>query len=311
MRSALSTLRSTRQMLCQVPRASRPPTHGHRRVRRDDRGHHVRPAVPRRPVPVPPAVVGGQQVPQRAQQVVVAARAGLDDRDAGRGVRDEERQQPVAAARPRTRRSHGSGRARPRGRRCGTHASSTPWSRPCHERCHAWWTSSPSHLARSAISASTAVRTSLVERLVLVDARPPAAPRPSGRRSRRASRPAGRRAGPAARSSPTGAWRRACTSRGSTRTRTAPRSACGRRPAGRTATAGPSGRRSPASRCAGSTRHSPLTPSTAAGSPAWPTPLGSGDPVAGILARAMPSAASRRRRGCRRASSTSGTGSSG
>ncbi len=48
-------------------------------------------------VPVPPAVVGREQVAEGRQQVVVAARAGLDDRDARRRVRDEDVQQPVAA----------------------------------------------------------------------------------------------------------------------------------------------------------------------------------------------------------------------
>jgi hypothetical protein len=93
----LSTLRSTRQTLCQVPSASRPSSTGDGGVRRHDRRHHVRAAVAARPVRVPPAVVGRQQVAERAEQVVVAAGAGLDDRDAGRGVRDEQLQQPVPA----------------------------------------------------------------------------------------------------------------------------------------------------------------------------------------------------------------------
>ena len=38
----------------------------------------------------------GQQVAERGEQVVVAAGAGLQDRDAGRGVRDEQVQQAVA-----------------------------------------------------------------------------------------------------------------------------------------------------------------------------------------------------------------------
>ena len=48
-------------------------------------------------VAVPPAVVGRQQVAERGEQVVVAARTGLDDRDAGGRMRDEHVQQPVAA----------------------------------------------------------------------------------------------------------------------------------------------------------------------------------------------------------------------
>ena len=47
-------------------------------------------------VPVPPAVVRGEQVRERGEQVVVAAGAGLEDREAGGGVRDEEVEQAVA-----------------------------------------------------------------------------------------------------------------------------------------------------------------------------------------------------------------------
>ena len=99
-RSALSTLRSTRQMLCQVPRASRPSRTGTVAYGGTSAGMHVRAAVARAAVPVPPAVVGRQQVGQGREQVVVAAGAGLDDRDAGRRVRHEHVQQPVAARRP-------------------------------------------------------------------------------------------------------------------------------------------------------------------------------------------------------------------
>ena len=92
--------------------------------------------------------------------------------------------------------------------------------------------------------------------------------RPPGRRSRRPCRPAGRRAGPAAPSSPSAAWRPACTSRAGSRTRTARPSACGRRPAGRAGTAArPALEASRSSRYAGSTRHVPRTPSTTAASP--------------------------------------------
>ena len=82
-----------------LPGAEREPApeHGHRGVRRYERRHHVRAAVPGRPVPVPPAVVGRQQVRQRREQVVVRPGPGLEDRDAGRRVRDEHVQQPVAA----------------------------------------------------------------------------------------------------------------------------------------------------------------------------------------------------------------------
>ena len=46
-------------------------------------------------VPVPPAVVRGEQVRERGEQVVVAARARLDDGDAGRRVGDEQVEQAV------------------------------------------------------------------------------------------------------------------------------------------------------------------------------------------------------------------------
>ena len=69
-RSGLSTLRSTSATDCQVPSASAAADDRHRRVRRDQRGQHVRPAVAARAVRVPPAVVGGQQVGQHGQQVV-------------------------------------------------------------------------------------------------------------------------------------------------------------------------------------------------------------------------------------------------
>jgi hypothetical protein len=49
-------------------------------------------------MPVPPAVVGRQQVAQRGQQIVVAAGARLDDRDPRGRVRHEHLEQPVALA---------------------------------------------------------------------------------------------------------------------------------------------------------------------------------------------------------------------
>ena len=48
-------------------------------------------------VGVPVAVVTRQQPFQRVDQVVVGARTGLDDRDPGRRVRDEDVAQPVTA----------------------------------------------------------------------------------------------------------------------------------------------------------------------------------------------------------------------
>src|SRR5439155_1319798 len=68
------------------------------RVRRDEGRQHVRPAVPAGPVRVPPVLVGGQQLGQGGQQVVVAARAELDQRDARGRVRYEDVQQAVAPA---------------------------------------------------------------------------------------------------------------------------------------------------------------------------------------------------------------------
>jgi hypothetical protein len=50
-------------------------------------------------VPVLPPVVGGQQVGERVQQILVTAGAELEHRDARRGVRHEHMQQPFAAAR--------------------------------------------------------------------------------------------------------------------------------------------------------------------------------------------------------------------
>jgi hypothetical protein len=50
-------------------------------------------------VRVPPAAVGGQQVGQRGEQVVIAARAEFKHRDARGRVRHEHVQQPVAAVR--------------------------------------------------------------------------------------------------------------------------------------------------------------------------------------------------------------------
>lgn len=48
-----------------------------------------------RTVRVPPAIVGGQQIAEGGQQIVVTARAEFDDRDTRRRVRDEDVQQSV------------------------------------------------------------------------------------------------------------------------------------------------------------------------------------------------------------------------
>ena len=81
-----------------LPGAECEPTAEHRNggVRRDQRRHHVRPAVTAAAVPVPPAVVRRQQVRESGEQVVVAARPGLEDGDPRRRVRHVEMQQTVA-----------------------------------------------------------------------------------------------------------------------------------------------------------------------------------------------------------------------
>lgn len=65
----------------------------------DQGGQDVVAAVARGAVAVLPAVVGGEQGVQCGEQVVVAARARLDDGHPGRGVRDEDVEEPVAAGR--------------------------------------------------------------------------------------------------------------------------------------------------------------------------------------------------------------------
>ena len=52
-----------------------------------------------RAVRVSPAVVRGQQIPQGGEQVLVAARPGLHDRDPGGGMRNEDVEQAVAPSR--------------------------------------------------------------------------------------------------------------------------------------------------------------------------------------------------------------------
>jgi hypothetical protein len=52
--------------------------------------------MPRAAVPVPPAIIGREQLAQRREQVVVAAGAGLEDGDACGRMRDEDVQQTVA-----------------------------------------------------------------------------------------------------------------------------------------------------------------------------------------------------------------------
>ena len=63
----------------------------------DEGGEDVVAAVAGAAVAVAPAVVGGEEVVQGGQEVVVAACAGFQYGDAGRGVGDENIQQAVAA----------------------------------------------------------------------------------------------------------------------------------------------------------------------------------------------------------------------
>ncbi|MCW2613054.1 MAG: hypothetical protein JWN08_48 [Frankiales bacterium] len=74
------------------------PQHRHRGVGRHQRRQDVRAAVAGRAVPVPPPVVGREQLAQRREQVVVGAGAELEHGHARRRVRDEDVQQPVPAA---------------------------------------------------------------------------------------------------------------------------------------------------------------------------------------------------------------------
>ena len=72
--------------------------HRHGRVGRDERGQDMVPAVPGRTVAVAPPIVRRQYVVERAEKVVIRTGAGLDECDAGRGVRNEHMQQAVSAA---------------------------------------------------------------------------------------------------------------------------------------------------------------------------------------------------------------------
>ena len=56
-------------------------------------------------MPVAPPVICGKQVTQRRQEVVVGTGAGLDDRDPGCRVRDEQVQETVTALAGATRSS--------------------------------------------------------------------------------------------------------------------------------------------------------------------------------------------------------------
>ena len=49
-------------------------------------------------MPVPPPIIGGEQVVQRREKVVVATGTGLEDGHAGSGVRDEDMEQPTVDA---------------------------------------------------------------------------------------------------------------------------------------------------------------------------------------------------------------------
>ena len=98
-RVGLSPLGSTRQIDCQVPSVQPPAEHRQGRVRRDEGRQHVVAAVPGRAVPVPPAVVGGQQVVDGAVSRSSSEPAPVSMiASAGGGVRHEDVQQPVALA---------------------------------------------------------------------------------------------------------------------------------------------------------------------------------------------------------------------
>src|SRR6266571_561307 len=58
----------------------------------------MRPPVTARPVCVPPAIIGGKKLAEHGEQVGVAARAELHDRESGSRMRDENVQETVAAA---------------------------------------------------------------------------------------------------------------------------------------------------------------------------------------------------------------------
>ena len=80
----------------------RPVDDGHGGVRRAQCRQDVVPPVAGRAVPVPPPVVGRQQLPQGGEQVGVAARPGLQHRQPRGGVRHPDVQQPVGRPAPST-----------------------------------------------------------------------------------------------------------------------------------------------------------------------------------------------------------------
>lgn len=69
-------------------------------MRRDESRKYVVAAVARAAVAVLPAVVRGEQGVQGGEKVVVAARTGLQNGDAGGRVRDEDVEQAVAGRGP-------------------------------------------------------------------------------------------------------------------------------------------------------------------------------------------------------------------
>src|SRR5205814_735860 len=70
--------------------------YGQRGVWWDQSREHVGAAAVRTAVAALPAVVGGKKVAEGRQQIIVAARAGLDDGQAGRRVGGEDVQQSVS-----------------------------------------------------------------------------------------------------------------------------------------------------------------------------------------------------------------------
>lgn len=92
---------STRHTDCHVPSSSRPAITGSVACGGTRAGEYVVAAVAGAAVAVLPAVVGGEQGVQGGEEVVVAARAGFEDRDPRCRVRYEDVEQPVPAAWPR------------------------------------------------------------------------------------------------------------------------------------------------------------------------------------------------------------------
>ena len=108
-RQGLSLFRSTSTIDCQVPSNGRPACTGTVTDGATMAGSMVG-AVPVRAVRMAVAVIARQQPFQGGDQVLLGARAGLEDGDAGGGVRHEHVAQPVSVTRRRRSAPHASGR---------------------------------------------------------------------------------------------------------------------------------------------------------------------------------------------------------